>query len=50
MPIHENSGESGFLFVRIDVLVPEFLTETQKNSIIIIKSVAKILFEKRSYW
>lgn len=32
MPIHENSGESGDLFVRIDVNFPEILTDVQKNS------------------
>jgi DnaJ-class molecular chaperone len=32
MPIHENSGEAGDLYVRIDVVIPEILTEAQKAS------------------
>ena len=32
MPIHENSAESGDLYVKIDVYVPELLTEAQKES------------------
>lgn len=32
MPKHERSGEFGNLFVKINVKMPEELTETQKKS------------------
>ncbi len=42
MPIHQSS-EKGDLFVKIKVLFPDELTEKQKE-------IAKLLFDKRSYW
>ena len=50
MPIHENSGETGDLYVKIDVIIPSVLTEAQKASKILYYLVAKTLFERRSYW
>jgi len=50
MPIHENSGETGDLFVKIDVVIPSVLTEAQKASNNFFNIVAKTLFERRSYW
>lgn len=42
MPKHQKS-EKGDLYVKINVLMPTELTEKQKE-------IAKVLFNKRSYW
>jgi len=42
MPKHQR-GEKGDLFVKVNVLIPSELDEKQKE-------IAKILFDKRSYW
>lgn len=42
MPIHQK-GDKGDLYVKVNVLMPSELTEKQKE-------IAKVLFEKRSYW
>lgn len=42
MPVHQSS-ERGDLFIKIDILIPNILTEKQKE-------IAKLLFSKRSHW
>lgn len=42
MPKHQKS-EKGDLYVKVNVLIPNILTEKQKE-------IAKTLFENRSYW
>jgi DnaJ-class molecular chaperone len=50
MPVHQSS-ERGDLFVKIEISFPNELTEKQKQSIFYyLFIVAKLLFEKRSYW
>lgn len=52
MPKHQRS-EKGDLYVKVNVLMPNDLTEMQKESkkfFKIIYLVAKKLFEGRSYW
>lgn len=49
MPIHQSS-EQGDLFVKIEIIMPNLLTEKQKESIYNFILVAKLLFESRSSW
>lgn len=52
MPVHQSS-EKGDLYVTIHIVFPGELTEKQKESKIfqnIFNLVAKLLFDRRSYW
>ncbi len=42
MPKHQRS-EKGDLHIKVNVIIPTELTEKQKE-------IAKVLFDKRSYW
>ncbi len=43
MPVHQKGGDTGDLYVKINVLFPQVLTEKQRL-------IADKLFNKRSNW
>ena len=49
MPIHQSS-DHGDMYVKIQIVFPTELTEKQKEGMLLLILVAKLLFDKKTGW